>query len=238
MFIVPDRRVRAYRAGDVPFLDVADWFIPKPGHFTKNVFVRLLADLTIAVYYIKTPVGGPFDVDLITASGIYFRVTENDAVVNGVAIGWPPAPGWQNTYRLYTPPFKMFPRFYNPQAGRTFVSSVPNLQTQRYSACGTFVVNSLGPAESWVNYQPAVNFGGDLGACNSIVGEYYYNPIATARWKTRELFYLVYGSGWVRWTLQNSPDGVNWTVVKDVIANKYLNLDPALVPVQPCPVQL
>lgn len=227
-----------------PPIDVATWWYPQPGKAVKPVFVRLLPDGRQAIYFIKNSAGWPWDIQLVDDNGIYFRVTENDAIVNGIAVGWPPN-GTPTAYRLYTQAnfnspslgFQISPRYYDPSVGRIKVCMVLDVPTSRYSSCSNFVLNHLGPAESYISLISNYNFGGSLGTQNTLVCEYYYTVLTGNLYKTRERFFLTQYSGWVGWDLARSTDGVNFNVVNSSFHNTFIP-DNTLVPVFPCGVQL
>jgi hypothetical protein len=228
-----------------PPIDVATWWYPQPSKAVKPTFVRQLPDSRLAIYFIKSAAGWPWDIQLVDQSGIFFRVTENDAMVNGVAIGWPPG-GSPAAYRLYTQAnsgsaslgFQIAPRYYDPSAGRIKVVDVVDVPTLRFSDCSTSVVNHLGPAQSWISMQ-TVNFGGQLGAQQSLVCEYFYTVASTSplTFKTRERFFLTQQSGWVGWDVSALQSDGTWKVTNASMHNSFIT-DNALVPVFPCGVQL
>jgi hypothetical protein len=229
----------------VPPIDVLSYMYPKAGKATRSTFVRLLPDGRTAIYYLKNPAGWPWDVNIVDDTGVYFRVTENDAVVNGVGVGWPPN-GSPTALRLYigtnpgssTLGFKIAPRYYDPSQGRIQVASVTDVPTQRYSSCGSFTAGHLGPAQSFISMQ-SVDFGGAVGVQDALVCEYFYtvNTSSPLTFKARERFYFTAQNGWMVWDLSaRQADGTY--LVSKTSAHNSLIADSTLVPVFPCQIVL
>lgn len=230
-----------------PPIDVLSWWIPKAGKATKPTFVRLLPDGRTAVYFIKNSAGWPFDIQTADDKGVYFRVTENDAISSsGLAVGWPPN-GSPQAYRIYTGVnpsgslgFKISPRYYQPSDGRILVTNATDVPTLRYANCGSAVAGHLGPAASYISMQ-TIDFGGILGSQQSIVCEYYYTRTQTgypAPFMALEKFYLTADSGWVQWDISTQQKDGTYKLNKPPSVHNQFIGDDVLVPVQPCPILL
>ncbi len=225
-----------------PPIDVAAWWIPKPGKSTRATFVRLLPDGRMAITYIKNPAGWPWDIDTVDGNGIYFRVTERADTINNIAVGWPPQ-GDPRYFRLYSNPFQIAPRYYDASQGRIKIADVQDVPTLWYSPIGDPVEHHLGPAQSYFSLQKAVSFGGDLGVQDSLVSEFYYTiadktkPLGPGNFKSREEFFATQNSGWVRWRLSALQTDGSYKIMQDTNRNSFIP-DNLQVPVFPCNVNL
>lgn len=217
----------------VPPLDLQTWWIPKTGKFTRPCFARLLPDGRVAAHYVKNVAGWPMDINIVDSNGVSFAVTEND---DPSGIGWP-GKGVPTAYRRYLDGgFKISPRYYDPNQGRILVTDATSVNGEKHSDCATFTLTHLGPARSYISLVPQMALGGQLGAQDVLVCEYYYTKLAGAPegFRTAEHFILTQDSGWVGWELRQW-DGKAYSVTKTSVHNAFIP-DTTQVPVFPCNV--
>jgi hypothetical protein len=216
-------------------IKVGDWWLPKPNNFVRPCFARMLADGRIAAYYMKTGLGWPWDINIIDPkNGVFFRVTENDAIdkITGIKVGWPPQ-GHPYTYRLYSPAFKISPATYAVGGGTVEASNVLDVPTLRYSSCAAAEQNHLGPARSSIYMASRFSWGKDLGIQDTLISQYYYNKELT-----REQFYLTELSGWAGWDVADFRANDQKWVVRDSVMHNTFVPDTIQVPIFPCNVKL
>lgn len=161
------------------------------------------------VWYVKSPNGYPWDVNLFDDQYVYQKITENvwgepTTFKSFMSSNWPGGGlAW-------------CPRFFDPLVRQNPIVTLDS--TYRiYSDCSTFESMNLGLVQTHLMGPVVMSFGGDLPSALETISISY-------QWgngQNLEMFHYARGYGWVEWIKYNLVNGI-YVQVQTSLFNKIV----------------